>query len=48
VKTRRGVSVVRALSKLGLASRTDARTLVAEGRVRINGAMVTDPSALVA
>jgi 23S rRNA pseudouridine2605 synthase len=34
--------LVRALSKLGLASRSEARALVAAGRVRVNGVVVTD------
>jgi len=48
VRKRGVVPVVRALSKLGLASRTEARTLLAEGRVRIDGKVISDPSALVA
>ena len=36
------VPLVRALSKLGLASRSEARTLVAAGRVQVNGKTVTD------
>ncbi len=38
------VSLDRALSKLGAASRADARILIAAGRVRLNGRVVTDPS----
>ncbi len=38
------VSLDRALSKLGLASRTEARTLVAAGRVRVNGRVATSPA----
>jgi 23S rRNA pseudouridine2605 synthase len=38
------VSLERALSKLGLASRSQARTLITEGRVRVDGAIRTDPS----
>ena len=37
------VSLERALSKLGLASRTQARALISAGRVRIDGAVVRDP-----
>jgi pseudouridine synthase len=37
------VPLVRALSKLGLASRSDARVLIRDGRVRVNGRQVTDP-----
>jgi 23S rRNA pseudouridine2605 synthase len=45
---RRGVgqvSLERALSKLGLATRTQARALVREGRVTVDGRAVTDPLA---
>lgn len=38
------VSLERALSKLGYASRSKARALVMEGRVRVNGSVVRDPS----
>ncbi len=41
------VTLARALSKLGLASRTEARALILAGRVRINGRVVVDPGALV-
>jgi 23S rRNA pseudouridine2605 synthase len=41
------VPLARALSKLGLASRTDARALIVAGRVRIDGRVATDPAALV-
>lgn len=37
------VALDRALSKLGAASRTDARELILGGRVRVNGHVVTDP-----
>ena len=37
------VSLARALSKLGLASRAEARTLIGAGRVSVNGRVVTDP-----
>jgi 23S rRNA pseudouridine2605 synthase len=37
------VSLARALSKLGWCSRAEARVLVTEGRVAVNGAVVRDP-----
>lgn len=37
------VPLERALSKLGLASRTEARALVRDGRVAVDGHPVTDP-----
>lgn len=37
----------RALSKLGLASRADARRLITEGRVRVGSRVVSDPGMLV-
>ncbi|PWJ94661.1 MULTISPECIES: pseudouridine synthase [Mesorhizobium] len=37
-----GVSLNRALSKLGLCSRTQAEVLIAEGRVRVGGKVVRD------
>ena len=37
------VSLARALSKLGLASRAEARALIAAGRVRVNGRVAIDP-----
>lgn len=37
------VALERALSKLGLASRTEARALIEAGRVRIDGRRVSDP-----
>ena len=37
----------RALSKLGFATRSEARTLILEGRVRIDGRVVRDPARLV-
>jgi len=43
----RGVTLERALSKLGLASRAEARRLIAAGRVAINGRAAVDPLALV-
>lgn len=41
------VPLDRALSKLGLASRTEARALIAAGRVAVNGRIITDNAALV-
>ena len=38
--TTAGVSLNRALSKLGLCSRTQAEVLIAEGRVRVGGKVV--------
>jgi 23S rRNA pseudouridine2605 synthase len=38
-----GVSLARALSKLGFCSRAQANELVRAGRVRVNGAVRTDP-----
>jgi 23S rRNA pseudouridine2605 synthase len=38
------VSLERALSKLGLASRAEARRLIVAGRVRVNDRTVTDPA----
>jgi 23S rRNA pseudouridine2605 synthase len=38
----RRVPLGRALSKLGLASRSEARTLIRDGRVRVDGRIVTD------
>lgn len=48
--TRRGpgeVSLERALSKMGYASRTEARRLIVEGRVALDGVVVRDPGAPV-
>ena len=42
-----GVPLDRALSKLGLATRTEARALIGDGRVRVNGAIVTNPARVV-
>jgi 23S rRNA pseudouridine2605 synthase len=39
----RQVPLGRALSKLGLASRSEARVLIRDGRVRVDGRLVTDP-----
>ena len=41
------VPLVRALSKLGLASRREARTLIHAGRVRVGDTLVQDPAAMV-
>ena len=38
------VSLERALSKLGLASRSQARVLIEEGRVTVDGRVITNPS----
>jgi 23S rRNA pseudouridine2605 synthase len=38
------VSLERALSKLGYASRSEARALITAGRVAINGRTATDPA----
>ena len=38
------VSLARALSKLGLCSRTQGERLVLEGRVRVDGRVVREPS----
>ncbi len=43
----RGVSLERALSKLGVASRTEARALIGSGRVAINGLAITNPATRV-
>jgi 23S rRNA pseudouridine2605 synthase len=43
----KGVPLERALSKLGLASRTESRALLLAGRVRVNGRIVRDPLRLV-
>jgi pseudouridine synthase len=42
------VRLDRAISKLGLASRSEARDLIAGGRVTVGGRPVTDPGRLVA
>lgn len=39
--------LARALSKLGLASRSEAHTLIRAGRVTVNGLTVTDPATTV-
>ena len=41
------VALARALSKLGLASRSQAIALVLDGRVRVDGRVCRDPGALV-
>src|SRR5262245_29120247 len=43
-RVQKGVRLDRALSKLGLASRTEAKRLIADGRVRVNGRVVRDAS----
>lgn len=46
--SRRGVvELDRALSKLGILSRSQARAAIREGRVRVNGRVMIDPSTLV-
>lgn len=42
------VSLARALSKLGFCSRSEAAGVIAEGRVRVNGAVVTSATRRVA
>jgi len=42
-----GVSLERALSKLGAASRTEARAMILAGRVRVDGRVVTNPATRV-
>jgi 23S rRNA pseudouridine2605 synthase len=46
-RTRHTVSLERALSKLGLASRSEARTLILHGRVSVDGRTLTNPSTRV-
>ncbi|MCC7033072.1 MAG: rRNA pseudouridine synthase [Acidobacteria bacterium] len=46
-RERPGVSLERALSKLGLASRAEARRLIAAGRVAVDGRVALDPRAPV-
>jgi 23S rRNA pseudouridine2605 synthase len=41
------VSLDRALSKLGLASRSEARGLIVGGRVTVDGAVLTNPAARI-
>jgi 23S rRNA pseudouridine2605 synthase len=41
------VPLERALSKLGVATRSEARTLIAGGRVRVDGRVIRDPLASV-
>lgn len=41
------VPLERAVSKLGLASRTEARALIAAGRITVDGVAVTNPGRLV-
>jgi 23S rRNA pseudouridine2605 synthase len=46
-RTKGTVPLDRALSKLGLASRTQARALITEGRVTVDGRVLTNPTAPV-
>ena len=46
-RNRGSVSLDRALSKLGLASRTEARRLIADGRVIVNGRVARNPATAV-
>ncbi len=41
------IPLERALSKLGLATRSEARALILDGRVKIDGRVVRDPALLV-
>ncbi len=41
------VGLARALSKMGVASRTEASRLIASGRVKVNGCVIRDPEAPV-
>lgn len=41
------VPLERAMSKLGLASRSQAREMIHAGRVRVNGKVITDVRVLV-
>jgi 23S rRNA pseudouridine2605 synthase len=48
ITARKGhVPLERAISKLGLASRTEARALIRDGRVSIDGMVVTNPAKAV-
>lgn len=46
-RPRNVVSLERALSKRGLASRSEARALILQGRVSVDGSTLTDPAARV-
>src|SRR5688572_31107519 len=46
--TAKKVALVRALSKLGYASRSQAYGLIRSGRVQVNGRVANDPALLVA
>jgi 23S rRNA pseudouridine2605 synthase len=48
VSTPADVSLARALSKLGYCSRSEAAGIIADGRVRVNGVVVTSPARRVA
>lgn len=41
------VQLERALSKLGVASRTQTRTLISEGRIKVDGRVIKDPAFLL-
>ena len=43
-RSRNAVSLERALSKRGIASRSEARALILEGRVSVDGRILTNPS----
>ncbi|RPH37244.1 rRNA pseudouridine synthase [bacterium] len=42
-KERTQISLARAISKLGIASRAEARRMIQEGRIEVNGKTVRDP-----
>jgi len=46
-RSRHVVSLERALSKRGLASRSEARALILQGRVSVDGKILTDPATRV-
>jgi 23S rRNA pseudouridine2605 synthase len=46
-RARHTVSLERAISKLGLASRSEARALILQGRVSVDGRTLTNPSTRV-
>jgi 23S rRNA pseudouridine2605 synthase len=43
----RGIPLARALSKLGLATRSEARELIEQRRVRVDGRLPPNPAMLV-